>query len=283
MPAAPSTSTARALDCRGRPLPLGTGTQIVGILNATPDSFFDGGRWLAPERAAERAERMAAEGAAAVDLGGQSTRPGYEEISEREEIARTVPVLERIVPALSVPISIDAYRPEVARAALRAGAHWVNDVRGFQGRPAMAELVAEYGCPAVLMHWEPSFPEERGDVMDGLARYFERSLERAAAAGIPAERIVLDPGIGFFKTSAQQLEILRRLPELKRMGCPILLGVSRKSIVGHVLGGGPEDRLEGTLATTVLAVRQGVDFIRVHDVRENALAARMAAAILRGP
>jgi dihydropteroate synthase len=271
------------LNCRGLILALGGGVKLVGILNVTPDSFFDGGRWAAPGPAKEQAERMVAEGAAAIDLGGQSTRPGYEEISESEEIARVVPVLELIASTLAVPISIDTYKPAVARAALAAGAHWVNDVRGFQGDPRLIEVVAEYGCPAIVMHQDRDFPNAPGDSMAKLCRFFERSLAIAAAAGVPADRLVLDPGIGFAKTPAQQLEILRRLPELKALGCPILIGASHKSVIGHVVGGAPTDRLAGTLAITVLAAQQGLDFVRVHDVAANAQAAKMAEAVLHAP
>lgn len=280
----PKASRTPELDCRGRVLPLGGRTHIVGILNATPDSFYDGGRWADPAAAAGQAARLAAEGAAAIDLGGQSTRPGHREISAAEEIARVVPVLERIVTALELPISIDTYKPEVARAALAAGAHWLNDVHGLQGEPAMAEVAAEFGCPVVIMHYDRRFADDVGEPIGRLLGYFERSLAIAAGAGVPAERLVLDPGMGFFKTPAQQLAILRRIGELKTLGCPVLVGVSRKSLIGHVLGGGdPADRLEGTLAVTALAVQQGIDFIRVHDVAANVRAARMAEAIVYAP
>ena len=269
------------LDCRGRRLDLAGRTQLVGILNVTPDSFSDGGRWLEPEAAAAQGRRLAAEGAAMIDLGGQSTRPGHAEITPAEEIARVLPVLERLAAAgLAVPISIDTYKPAVARAALVAGAHLVNDIHGLQGDPAMARVVAEFGCPAVLMHHEREFSAASGDVMDRIKRYFDRSLATAAAAGIPAGRLILDPGIGFWKSQTENLEILARLEELKSFGLPLLLGVSRKSVIARVAGESPEARLEGTLATTALAARQGVELIRVHDVAANARALEMAVAIL---
>lgn len=223
------------------------------------------------------------EGAAAIDLGGQSTRPGsQDELSPADEIARVVPVLERLVPALAVPVSIDTYKPAVALAALAAGAHLVNDVRGFQGDPAMAAVVAEYGCPVILMHWDRGFAAEPGDSIEKLKRYFARSLALARSAGVGEERIILDPGIGFAKTPVQSLEITGRIGELRSLGFPLLLGISRKSAIGHALGGLPaEERLEGTLATTVLAAAEGVEFIRVHDVRANLRAARTAEAVLR--
>ena len=167
----------------------------------------------------------------------------------------------------------------MARAALAAGALILNDVRGFQGDPAMPGVVAEFGCPVVLMHHEISFSASAGDPIERIRRYFERSLAAAAAAGVT--EVILDPGIGFHKTPEQSLEIMRRLAELKSFGRPLLLGASRKSVIGHVLGGTPADRLEGTLATTVLAVAQGVEFVRVHDVLANAQAIRMASAVLR--
>ena len=263
---------------------MGGPAQIFGILNVTPDSFFDGAQFAAPAAAREQVQRLAREGAAAIDVGGQSTRPGHAEISVEEEIARITPILWEAAALAAVPFSADTYRAAVARAALEAGAHLINDIHGFQGDAAMVGVVAEFGCPAILMHHDREFPQRGGDPIEGIKRFFTRSLEIAAAAGVPAERLILDPGIGFFKTTAQNLEILRRIGELKSLGRPLLVGVSRKSLIGRVLGEvEPDDRLEGTLATTVLAVQQGVDFIRVHDVQANLRAARMAEAILHSP
>lgn len=273
---------ARSIDCLGRQVILGAETALVGILNLSPESFYDGGRFADPEAALKQAARLAGEGAAMIDLGAQSTRPGHAEIAPEEEIARLEPVLRRLPAAVPVPISVDTYKPAVARAALAAGAHLVNDVRGFQGDPGMARVVAERGCPAVLMHWEREFPSGEGDVIERIRRYFERSLELAAAAGVGQGRIILDPGIGFAKTHAQSLEIMARLAELRGLGCPLMLGASMKSSIGHALGlAEPADRAEGTLATTVLAVAQGVEMVRVHEVRANLRAARMAEAILK--
>jgi dihydropteroate synthase len=255
-------------------------TRIFGILNVTPDSFSDGGDWTDPIRAERRGLQMAAEGAAVIDIGGQSTRPGHVEIGTAEELLRVLPVIERLSASGTVPLSIDTTKPEVARAALSAGASILNDIDGFQGEPAMPGVASEFGCPVVLMHRERDFAEFPGDPMDRIRRYFERSLAIADAAGV--SEVILDPGIGFHKTPEQSLEIMARLAELKAFGRPILLGASRKSVIGHVLGGTPADRLEGTLATTVLAVVQGVDFVRVHDVLANARAIRMAFAVLRG-
>jgi dihydropteroate synthase len=255
-------------------------TRVMGILNVTPDSFFDGGWWSTRASAEWQARRMVDEGADVIDVGGQSTRPGYTEISAEEEIARIVPVITAVAAACPLPLSVDTYKPAVARAALAAGARWLNDIHGFQGDPAMPDIAAEKGCTAVLMHHDRGFIAAPGDTIGKIQRFFERSLERAGAAGVPRERLILDPGIGFHKTPAQNLEILRRLPELRAFGLPLLVGVSRKSVIGHVLGEDTPGRLEGTLACTALAVQQGVDYVRVHDVQANVRVVRMTQAIL---
>jgi len=279
MPLPSQTAESRQLKCRDRPVMVGRETLLVGILNLAPDSFFDGGKFSGVESALAQAGRLVEEGAAIIDVGGQSTRPGYEEISAEEEIARVVPAITALVSRLPVPVSIDTYKPAVARAALQAGAHLLNDIHGLQHSPELARLAAEFGCPVVVMHNDAAFREAPGDSIYKLKMFFDRSLEIAAQAGIPDDLIVLDPGIGFGKTQEQNLEILARLAELKLLGFPLWLGASRKSVVGNVLALPPEERLEGTLATTALAVWQGVGFIRVHDVRANARAAKMAAAI----
>jgi dihydropteroate synthase len=273
------TTESRQLKCRDRAVVIGRETLLVGILNLTPDSFFDGGKFAAGESAITQASRLVDDGAAIIDVGGQSTRPGYEEISDEEEIARVVPAITALVPRLPVPLSIDTYKPAVARAALQAGAHLINDIYGLQHNPELARLAAEFGCPVVVMHNDAAFRETPGDVIYKIKIFFDRSREIATQAGLPENLIVLDPGIGFGKTQEQNLEILARLSELKLLGFPLWLGASRKSVIGNVLALPPEERIEGTLATTALAVWQGVEFIRVHDVRANARAAKMAAAI----
>jgi dihydropteroate synthase len=273
------TTESRQIKCRDRAVGIGRETLLVGILNLTPDSFFDGGKFAAGESAIAQATRLVGEGAAIIDVGGQSTRPGYEEISDEEEIARVVPVIAALVPRLPVPISIDTYKPAVARAALQAGAHLINDIYGLQRNPELARIAAEFGCPMVVMHNDAAFRESPGDTIYKIKLFFDRSREIAASAGLAEDLIVLDPGIGFGKTHEQNLEILARLAELKALGFPLWLGASRKSVIGNVLGLPPDERLEGTLATTALAVWQGVEFIRVHDVCANARAAKMAAAI----
>ena len=279
MPSTNQAVTTRQLKCRDRAVTVGRETLLVGILNLTPDSFFDGGKFATGESAIAQACRLVEDGAAIVDVGGQSTRPGFEEISDEEEIARVVPVITALVPRLPVPISIDTYKPAVARAALQAGAHLINDIYGLQRNPEIATLAAEFSCPVVVMHNDPAFREARGDTIYKIKIFFDRSREIAAQAGLAENLIVLDPGIGFGKTQEQNLEILSRLSELKLLGFPLWLGASRKSVIGNVLALPPDERLEGTLATTALAVWQGVEFIRVHDVRANARAAKMAAAI----
>lgn len=252
---------------------------MVGVLNITPDSFFDGGRHLALEAALSQATQMEAEGASMIDIGGQSTRPGYVEIVAEEEIARIVPVIEALAGRLRIPLSIDTYKPAVALAAIKAGADIINDVYGFQVTPELAEIAAHHGCGAILMHNEASFPASRDATMERIATFLARSVSVAVAAGVPHEHIILDPGIGFAKTPEQNLEILARLGELHSLGCPLLLGASRKSVIDHVLRLPVNERLEGTLATTALAVWHGVEFLRVHDVRANLRVACMAKAI----
>ncbi|HTJ78458.1 MAG TPA: dihydropteroate synthase [Rariglobus sp.] len=271
----------RELLCRDRRLALADEPFMVGILNITDDSFFDGGRFLAPEAALTQARQLVAEGAAIIDLGGQSTRPGYVELSPEEEIRRVVPVMRELAQALDVPLSIDTYKPAVARAALEAGAHVVNDIHGLQRDPAMAEVIAAHGAAAILMHNDPTFLDlpPDADVITPIKTFFARTLEIATRAGIDPVRIILDPGIGFAKTHAQNLGILARLGELHALGHPLLLGISRKSIIGNTLDLPPAERLEGTLALTALAVSQGVQFHRVHDVRANHRTARMAASL----
>jgi dihydropteroate synthase len=269
----------RMVRFRDKTLALDGQPKIVGILNVTPDSFSDGGCHQALDSALSRATQMAAEGAAIIDIGGQSTRPGHVEVSAEEEIARVVPVIEALTGRLHVPLSIDTYKPAVARAAVQAGADIINDVHGFQRHPELAEIAAQHACGVILMHNEASFPESDGATLERIATFLCRSLDLAIAAGVPRGRIILDPGIGFAKTPGQNLEILARLGELRSLGCPLLLGASRKSVIAHVLSLPPDQRLEGTLATTALAVWHGVEFIRAHDVSANLRAARMAKAI----
>ena len=257
----------------------GGGLKLMGILNVTPDSFSDGGLHACTKAAVEHALGMEKAGADLLDIGGQSTRPGYEEITVAEEIARILPVLTALHARTSLPLSIDTYKPEVAKAALKAGASILNDIHGFQLHPEMADIAAAYGCKVILMHQEPDFKETGGDTIERITTYLAKSVSIATAAGLALDHIILDPGIGFTKTQQQNLEILGRLAELRTLKCPLLLGASRKSVIGYALDLPVHERLEGTLATTTLAVWQGEEYLRVHDIIANLRAARMAAAI----
>jgi dihydropteroate synthase len=283
-----TTQPAREIRCRDRRLPLDQGPLIVGILNLTDDSFFDGGQYNSLPAAVTHARLLVAEGASVIDIGGQSTRPGYTEVGPEEEIRRVVPLIRELVRHVAAPLSIDTYHPAVADAALAAGAHIVNDVHGLQRDPAMAAVIARYGAAAILMHNEPALRESPTaasglglDVLAHVKTFLQRTLALAAEAGIDPRRIILDPGIGFGKTQAQNLEILAHVGELHALGHPLLLGISRKSVISHVLDLPADERLEGTLALTALAVAQGVQFHRVHDVRANHRTALMAAAVRR--
>jgi len=266
---------------------LGKRTLIMGVLNLTPDSFYDGGRYTTLERALARAEQMIAEGADILDIGGESTRPGADPVPLEEEIRRTLPVIEAIAARYDIALSIDTTKSEVARLALQAGAHIVNDISGMRFDPRMPEVVAEAGALVILMHIKgtpktmqqnPTYEDVVREVRDTLAQH----AERAQQAGIPKERIWLDPGIGFGKTLEHNLQLLRRLPDLKSLGYPVLVGTSRKSFIGLILGGlPPEERLEGTLATLALAIAWGADAVRVHDVKEAFRAVKVADALVR--
>jgi dihydropteroate synthase len=268
----------------------GSRTFVMGIVNVTPDSFSgDGllaGRAAAPVVAAvsaavDRARRMVAEGADFVDVGGESTRPGHAAVGEEEEAARVVPVIAALHAALpDTPISVDTSKPAVAAAALDAGASLLNDVWGVSSDDAMARIAAERNVPLVLMHnrAEPRYVDLMAELLADLAA----AVERAIRAGVPAENLIVDPGFGFGKTPQDNLTVLRELARLRELGRPILLGTSRKSTIGLVLGGlPPDERLEGTLATTALGIAAGVDIVRVHDVLANVRVARMCDAVLR--
>lgn len=255
-------------------------TYVMGILNLTPDSFSDGGRWNDKDRALRHTEEMLNEGADIIDIGGESTRPGYSILSDEEETARVVPVIRAVKAEFDVPVSLDTYKPEVAAAGIAAGADMVNDIWGLKWDDRMAGVIAESGVPCCLMHNRKNtrYQEFMQDVVADLAE----TLRLAERAGIVHDRIILDPGVGFAKTYEQNLEVIRSMEELQRLGCPLLLGCSRKSVVGLTLDLPVEERLEGTLATTVIAVTKGCMFVRVHDVKENVRAVRMTEAVLRG-
>jgi len=253
-----------------RELPLGLKTYIVGILNLTPDSFSDGGDFLETDQAVQHFHRMVREGADIIDIGGESTRPGYAPVPADEEIARVVPFIEMIRPHTDVLISVDTSKAEVAQAALRAGADIVNDVSGARHDAAMADVIARDGAACILMHNRPAEEAGRGDVIEAISEFLKESVALVIAAGVREDAIILDPGLGFGKTYEENWEVLRRLPELRDLGYPLLFGASRKSMIAKLLGRAePKDRMFGTLATTALAIQGGADFVRVHDILEN--------------
>lgn len=255
-------------------------TYVMGILNVTPDSFSDGGRWNSVDGALRRCEAMLEQGADLIDVGGESTRPGHTPLGVQEELDRVLPVLEALKRRFDVPLSLDTSKAEVARLGLTGGADLINDVWGLKRDADMARVIAEAGAACCLMHNRTN--AQYRDFLPELLRDLEQCLELADRAGIARERILLDPGVGFAKSQEQNLEVLRHLEELHRLGCPLLLGCSRKSVIGHVLDLPTEQRLEGTLATTVWAVLKGCMFVRVHDVAENVRVIRMTEAIVNG-
>lgn len=251
---------------------------IMGILNVTPDSFSDGGKFINPDDALRHAETMIAEGAHILDIGGESTRPGHTRISESEEIERTAPVIELLRKHFDIPLSIDTYKSKVAQAALEAGADLVNDIWGLKYDPDMAPLICRYGAVCCLMHnrtqadYQNFIPELLSDLKE--------SVTIAKDAGISEDKILLDPGIGFGKTYEMNLVAIREVGRLKELGFPVLLGTSRKSVIGITLDLPSDQREEGTLATTIYGMLNGCSFVRVHDVRANIRAVRMMEAIL---
>jgi dihydropteroate synthase len=262
----------------------GPGPFFMGVVNATPDSFSDGGRFLDAEAAVARALRLAEEGADLVDLGGESTRPGAPPVPAAEEIRRVVPVIERLrARGFPLPVSVDTSKGAVARAALAAGADLVNDVTGLSD-PELARAVADAGAPVVLMHMRgtPGDMQSRTayrDVVADVAAELRVALGRAAAAGIPRDRTVLDPGIGFAKTAEQSVELLARVGELRALGRPLLVGSSRKSFIGALTGAPVQERVPGTLAAVTACVLAGVELLRVHDVAPCRQAGLVAAAL----
>lgn len=268
-------------------LNLSSRTHLMGVLNVTPDSFSDGGRFFKPNSAIKQALLMAEEGADIIDVGGESTRPGADEISAEEESRRVLPVIEGLVREIDLPVSIDTYKSEVARRALDAGAAMINDISALRFDPRMRKVVKDSDVPVVLMHIKgtpknmqknPSY----ANVMKDISDYLKESVEIAEEASIDADKIIVDPGIGFGKRVKDNLEIVKNLRELTSLGKPILIGLSRKSFIGKILNLPLEDRLEGSLAALVVAIINGANILRVHDVKQSRRAARIADAILKG-
>jgi dihydropteroate synthase len=253
-------------------------TYIMGILNVTPDSFSDGGRYNSIDKALFHAEEMIKEGADLIDVGGESTRPGYTLIEDAAEIDRVVPVIEKIKASFDVPVSVDTYKAPVATAALKAGADMVNDIWGFKHDSTIAGVVADANAACCLMHNNAT--GEYRDYVNDVMRELEESVKLALDAGVDRDRILLDPGVGFGKTYEQNLEIINHCEELNKLGYPVMLATSKKSVIGLTLDLPADERVEGTVATSVLAVLKDALFVRVHNVKENKRAILMTEKII---
>jgi dihydropteroate synthase len=259
----------------GRRFDWGSRTYVMGIVNVTPDSFSGDGLGNDQKKAVDQGLRMVAEGADMLDVGGESTRPGHVPITAAQEIARTEDVVRRLARDAHVPVAIDAYKVDVAEAAVAAGATIVNDIWGLTRSPGLADLAARHQCALVLMHNQDG-TDYAGDLLQEIKRFLGAAAERALAAGVPRERVLIDPGIGFGKTAEHNWEVMRRLEELTELDLPILIGTSRKSFIGKLLDLPVDDRVEGTAATVAAAVLRGADVVRVHDVRQMARVVRVA-------
>lgn len=259
----------------------GMHSKVMGILNVTPDSFSDGGKYNDLESAIRRVEAMQAEGADIIDIGAESTRPygGAEQVTAEREMERLLPMLEKILPHCSVPVSVDTYKSEVAEAALRCGAHIINDIWGLQGDPEMARVAAQYDVPVIVMHNRKDFLHS-GDIMQEIWQFLQKSIQTGIEKGVKSENIIIDPGIGFAKTFAHNMEIMRRLEELQTLDCPLLLGASRKRFIGEALDAPVGERTEGTIAAAALGKVKGAQIHRVHDVQAVKRALKMMDAMM---
>ena len=273
-------SVNRALKVGNSRWDFGAGTLVMGILNVTPDSFSDGGKYGDLDAALAQARRMVEEGADIIDVGGESTRPGHTPVDAEDEARRVIPVVRRLAPELPVPLSVDTSKADVAHLAVEAGAGMINDVSGLRADPEMASVVAHFGVPVVIMHDRKV--DAGPGLMDEINRWLAESIDIALKAGAAEENIVVDPGFGFGKDVAGNLQILRELRRMQALGRPILLGTSRKSTIGKVLDLPVDQRVEGTAATVAIGIANGADIVRVHDVRAMVRVARMADAIVRG-
>ncbi len=273
------------LKLRGGPLSLGGRTKIMGVLNVTPDSFSDAGRFHALDAAIAHAEKMIEDGADIIDVGGESTRPGSDPVPIEEEAGRVLPVIEYLARNASIPISIDTCKAEIARRAIDAGADIINDVSALSSDPRMMDVAKESGCPIVLMHMRLTPKDMQRDphydaLLPEIISFLQGRIEICVEGGIDPEQILVDPGIGFGKTVGHNLEIIRELDRFRALGRPILIGTSRKSTIGAVLDADVDDRIEGTAATVALAIEKGAHIVRVHDVREMARVAKMTDAVM---
>jgi dihydropteroate synthase len=266
------------INCGPYQLDLQNKTMVMGILNVTPDSFSDGGQFHAIDRAVEHAKKLVADGADIIDIGGESTRPGAQKVSLEEELRRVIPVIEAVAAEVDVPISVDTYKAEVAKQAIEAGAHIINDVWGAKADAKMAEVAAHYNVPIILMHNRHRL--DYGNLISDMISDLLESVEIVKKAGVKDENIILDPGIGFAKTFEHNLEVMRHLEEFTKLGYPVLLGTSRKSFIGHVLDLPVNERVEGTGATVCLGIAKGVHIVRVHDVLPIARMAKMMDAMM---
>ena len=274
------------MNCRGKTLTLGERTHVMGILNVTPDSFSDGGKYLDVQQALDHAKLMVAEGATLLDIGGESSRPGASSVSTTQELDRVLPVICAVTDALDVVISVDTSKAEVARKALEAGAHIVNDITALRGDTNMISVVAEMDAGLILMHMKGTprtmqKAPQYADVVRDVSAALTESVQCAEAHGVAAERIIIDPGIGFGKTTEHNIEILKRLSEFRSLNKPLIIGTSRKSFIGNILDLPVTERIEGTVATVCWAIAHGVDIVRVHDVKANVRAALMTDALYR--
>ncbi|MFQ6032835.1 MAG: dihydropteroate synthase [Candidatus Zixiibacteriota bacterium] len=268
-----------------RILDLSSRAHLMGILNVTPDSFSDGGKFLRTEDAVRRGIKMAEEGADIIDVGGESTRPGSDPVTIEEELSRVIPVIEALSQKIDIPISIDTYKSEVAKKALDAGAEMINDISALRFDPQMKKIADEYQVPIVLMHIKgtPKNMQENpyyDDVITEITEYLKQSIEIAQKAGIGREKIIIDPGIGFGKRLEDNLNILKNLKKFSILDCPILVGPSKKSFIGKILDLPVEERLEGSLAALAVSIMNGANIIRVHDVKESKRVATLVDAIL---
>lgn len=269
------------ITCGDKQLDMNNKTWMMGILNVTPDSFSDGGRYNNEEAAIMQAEKMIKDGVDIIDIGGESTRPGYEKISDEEEISRVVPIIKALKKKFNKPISIDTYKSEVARYALEAGADIINDIWGAKADPKMAEVAARYQAPIILMHNRDNMNYQ--DLMEDMISDLQESIAIVKDAGVPDEKIILDPGIGFAKTYEDNLEVMRNLDRIVDMGYPVLLATSRKRFIGTALDLPVAERVEGTGASICLGIERGCHMVRVHDVKEMTRMARMMDAMLDKP